>query len=126
MDAPETPSVVGEPPRPSPDDASPMPAPRPRPPNLGALYASPTGPTVLVYYPEHHNLGMPLVPKQLEAAEPRTPVEALLPLRCKFRFTSATGLLIIVIVRLAFSAPLGDGWSTRRIGPVHLSTRIDA
>jgi hypothetical protein len=126
MDAPETPSVVGEPSRPSQDESSTGRATGPQPPHLGALYASPGAPCVLVYYPEHHNLGMPLVPKQLEAAEPGTLVEALLPFRCKFRFTSAAGLLIIVIVRLAFSAPLGDGWATRRIGPVHLSARIDA
>jgi hypothetical protein len=121
MDAPETPSVVGEPSRPSPVVASPVPAPRPQPPHLGALYASPTGPTVLVYYPEHHNLGMPLVRKEIEAADGPTPepiTEAIEPLEFEILYRTDGGSLIQATVRLdpaSLPAPPGD-WVVRPTG----------
>jgi hypothetical protein len=124
MDAPETPSTVGEPPRPSPDVASPVPAPpapRPRPPHLGALYTSPGAPSVLVYFAEHHNLGMPLMPRWLEdAAEPAPgPIaEVLEPLEFEILYRTDGGKLIQATVRLdpaSLPAPPGD-WVVRTTG----------
>jgi hypothetical protein len=121
MDAPETPSVVGEPSRPSQDESSTGRATGPQPPHLGALYASPGAPCVLVYYPEHHNLGMPLVPKQFMPM-----VDFLLPWRYTFSFWRTDGQTLGVEVRLALTSPLGTGWLTKRVGPVHVSLRIES
>jgi hypothetical protein len=98
-----------------------VPAPRPQPPHLGALYASPTGPTVLVYYPEHHNLGMPLVPQAARgrrtgsrADRPRT----IEPLEFEILYRTDGGSLIQATVRLdpaSLPAPPGD-WVVRPTG----------
>jgi hypothetical protein len=117
MDAPETLSDVGEPSQALSGRivarACPL-APRPRPPHLGALYASPTGPTVLVYYPEHHSLGLPLVRKELEAADEPDPdpiIEALEPLEFEILYRTDGGSVIQATVRLdpaSLPAPPGD------------------
>jgi hypothetical protein len=121
MDAPETHSAVGEPSRPSLDASSPVPvplAPRPRPPHLGALYASPTGPTVLVYYPEHHHLGLPLMPHQLAAASGPPSTEDTEPLHFRILHRTDGGEIIeatVLIEPASLPAPSGD-WVARPFG----------
>lgn len=132
-DAP-SPSSVGTPPTPACDAPQPATAlqptltPDPPTPSLRGLYASPGGPSVLVYFPDHHNLAMPLVPKVLEREpEPALTTRFPLPFRYRFRFIRPCGEVIEVTVRIAFSPPpLGDGWSTRRVGALHVGVRIDA
>jgi hypothetical protein len=114
MDAPETLSDGGEPLRLSRDATSLMPALTPRPPHMGALYASPTGPAVLIYFPEHHSLGLPLVRKELEAADEPDPdpiIEALEPLEFEILYRTDGGSVIQATVRLdpaSLPAPPGD------------------
>lgn len=123
MDAPELPPAVGGPLGPSPDVASAIPiqpATAPLPPPLRGLYASPKGPCVLIYFPEQHALGLPVVPRRLETAvEPAPPVaEPMEPLEFEILYRTDGGKLIQTTVRLepaSLPAPPGD-WVVRPTG----------
>lgn len=124
MDAQDTPSIVGESPRPAQDASSRMPlqpATAPLPPPLRGLYASPKGPCVLIFFPEQHETGLPLVPKQLEDAadpDPEPVTEAIEPLEFEILYRSDAGALIQATVRIdpaSLPAPAGS-WVIRRLG----------